>query len=143
MFVQDFCEESNITTTIHLLQQFRVKACIPPPPHSPNVLCLPCVPGLSKLYHILCLSSLCYYEGEKKKKTKHPLLPTRWKLCPLFKPAYVCLVYGKSRILERSTFQKFLLMKIAKTYQNKPERFGEKRIGLKEEMKGKNRVNHV
>lgn len=52
------------------------------------------------------------------------------------------MLYGKSRILEKSIFWKFLLIKVAETYQNKPKRFGKKRTGLKE-MKGKSRVNHV
>lgn len=34
-------------------------------------------------------------------------------------------------------------MRAAETYQNKPKRFGEKRIGLKKEIKGKSRMNPV
>lgn len=34
-------------------------------------------------------------------------------------------------------------MGVAETYPNKPKRFEEKRIGLKEEIKGKNRINPV
>lgn len=38
--------------------------------------------------------------------------------------------------------EKFLLIRVAETYQNKLKRFGKKRIDLKE-MKDKSRVNHV
>lgn len=34
-------------------------------------------------------------------------------------------------------------MRVTGTYQNKPKRFGEKRIDLKEEIKGKSRMNHI
>lgn len=34
-------------------------------------------------------------------------------------------------------------MRVTETYQNKPKEFGEKRIDLKEEVKGKNKMNLV
>lgn len=113
-----------------------MKACISPLIH--QVFFVFRVPGLLQLYHILSSYSLWHLRGLKK----HSWLQDGNYIHHLI--LLKCVVfYGKSITLKRNIFWDFLLMRVVETYQNKPKRFRKnKNIGLKEEIKGKNGINH-
>lgn len=52
-------------------------------------------------------------------------------------------VLWENQNFKKEIFWKFLLMRVTETYQNKPKEFREKRIDLKEEVKGKNKMSLV